>query len=166
MLFRSDTLRRIGDISAATGSSISDIADIYGKAKVQGLFLWVVANWCLTTLFDGEGSFKDIFIACGYSLVPLILTVVPCTIYTNFALLEELDITDLVVTVGFIWTMLLIFVGMMVTHDYTLSKNFITSLGTVVAMVFIMFVAILFTTLVGKIISFITNIVTEISYRM
>lgn len=31
-----DTLRRIGDISAATGSSISDIADIYGKAKVQG----------------------------------------------------------------------------------------------------------------------------------
>lgn len=31
-----DSLRRIGDISAATGSSISDIADIYGKAKVQG----------------------------------------------------------------------------------------------------------------------------------
>lgn len=31
-----DTLRRIGDISAATGSNISDIADIYGKAKVQG----------------------------------------------------------------------------------------------------------------------------------
>ena len=31
-----ETLRRIGDVSAATGSSISDIADIYGKAKVQG----------------------------------------------------------------------------------------------------------------------------------
>lgn len=31
-----ETLRRIGDISAATGSSISDIADIYGKAAVQG----------------------------------------------------------------------------------------------------------------------------------
>ena len=130
------------------------------------LFLWVVANWCLTTLFDGEGSFKDIFIACGYSLLPLVLIVVPCTIYTNFALKEELDITELLVTVAFIWTVLLIFVGMMVTHDYTLSKNFITSLGTIVAMVFIMLVAILFTTLVGKIISFISNIVTEISYRM
>ena len=31
-----ETLRRIGDISAATGSSISEIADIYGKAAVQG----------------------------------------------------------------------------------------------------------------------------------
>ncbi len=130
------------------------------------LFLWVVANWCLTTLFDGEGSFKDIFIATSYSLLPLILLVVPCTIYTNFALKEELDITDLLVTVAFIWTLLLIYVGMQVTHDYTLSKNFITSLGTIVAMVFIMFIAILFTTLVGKIVSFITNIVIEISYRM
>ncbi len=130
------------------------------------LFLWVVANWCLTTLFDGEGSFKDIFIACAYSLLPLILLVIPATIYTNFALKEELDITDLVVTIGFIWAVLLIFVGMQVTHDYTLSKNFITSLGTIVAMVFIMFIAILFTTLVGKIVSFITNIVVEISYRM
>ncbi len=130
------------------------------------LFLWVVANWCLTTLFDGEGSFKDIFIATSYSLLPLILLVVPCTIYTNFALIEELDITDLIVTVAFIWSLLLIYVGMQVTHDYTLSKNFITSLGTIVAMVFIMFIAILFTTLVGKIVSFITNIVIEISYRM
>lgn len=130
------------------------------------LFLWVIANWCLTTLFDGEGSFKDIFIACGYSLLPLILLVVPCTIYTNFALKEELDITDLIVTIAFIWTVLLIVLGMQVTHDYTLSKNFITSLGTIVAMVFIMFVAILFTTLVGKIVSFITNIVVEIGYRM
>jgi len=56
--------------------------------------------------------------------------------------------------------------GMMVTHDYSLGKNFITSLGTIVAMAFIMFIAILFTTLVGNIVSFITNIIVEIDYRL
>ena len=54
----------------------------------------------------------------------------------------------------------------MVTHDYSLGKNFITILGTLIAMVFIMFIAVLFTTLIGKIVSLITNIVTEIQYRM
>ena len=45
-------------------------------------------------------------------------------------------------------------------------KNIITFLGTIVGMALIMFVAILFTTLIGKIVSLITNIVTELEYRV
>lgn len=130
------------------------------------LMLWVVANWCLTTLFDGEGSFKDIFIACSYSLLPLVLLIIPATIYSNFATTAELDVVSFVGTVAFIWAGLLIFTGMMVTHDYTLGKNFIISLSTIVGMGFIMFIGILFTTLLGKIISFVSNIIVEINYRM
>ena len=130
------------------------------------LMLWVTANWCLTTLFDGEGSFKDIFIACSYSLLPLVLLVIPATIYSNFATVAELDIVSFIGTIAFIWTGMLIFCGMMVTHDYSLGKNFITSLGTIVGMAFIMFIGILFTTLLGKIISFVSNIIIEINYRL
>ena len=130
------------------------------------LFLWIVGNWCLTTLFDGEGSLKDIFIACSYSLLPIPLLMIPMTIFSNVCISTELQIINLVNTIGMIWTFLLIFCGMMVTHDYTIFKNFITTLGTLVAMVFIMFIAILFTTLLGKIVSFITNIFVEINYRL
>ncbi len=133
---------------------------------VVPLLLFVLANWCLTTLFDGEGSFKDVFIAASYSLVPLPLLIVPATIYSNFCVSTETDIISFVGTLAFVWLGILIFFGTMVTHDYTLGKNFITILGTLVAMVFIMFIAVLFTTLIGKIVSLITNIVTEIQYRM
>ena len=126
----------------------------------------MVANWCLTTLFDGEGSFKDIFIACCYSLLPLVLLIIPATIYSNIATVAELDIVTFVGNIGFIWAGLLIFCGMMVTHDYTLGKNFIISLSTIVGMAFIMFIGILFTTLLGKIVSFVSNIIVEINYRM
>jgi hypothetical protein len=61
---------------------------------------------------------------------------------------------------------LLIFFGTQVTHDYSIVKNLVTILGTVLGMVFIMFIAILFTTLVGKLVSLGTNIVTELQYRM
>ena len=130
------------------------------------LFLFVLANWCLTTLFEGEGSFKDIFVAGGYCLVPLPLLLIPATVYSNFCINTETDIITMLGTIAFIWMGLLIFVGTMVTHDYSMGKNVVTVLGTIVSMVFIMFIAILFTTLVGKIVSLITNIVDEIQYRL
>ena len=133
---------------------------------VVPLFLWIVGNWCLTTLFEGEGSFKDIFIACSYSLAPIPLMIIPSTIFSNVITESETAIVSLLITVGYLWLGMLIFFGMMVTHDYSLGKNVLTSLGTIVAMAFIMFLAILFTTLLGKVVSFVTNIIDEISYRI
>ncbi len=146
----------------------ANLASIW--AQVLGvlvpLLLFVLANWCLTTLFEGEGSFKDIFIAGGYCLVPIPLLLIPATVYSNFCISTETDIITMIGTIAFIWMGLLIFFGTMVTHDYSMGKNVITCLGTIVGMVFIMFIAVLFTTLVGKIVSLITNIVDEIQYRL
>ena len=130
------------------------------------LFLFVLANWCLTTLFEGEGSFKDIFIACSYSLLPVPMLVVPATILSNMCTNSEIDIIGFISTISFIWLGMLVFFGTQVTHDYTMGKNVITILGTAVGMVFIIFIALLFSTLVGKMVSLVTNIITEIQYRL
>ena len=123
------------------------------------------SNWCLTTLFEGEGTLKDIYIATCYALGPLPLFLIPATIASNFVLSTEADIINLIVTIGFIWALMLIFFGTMVTHDYSLGKNFITVLGTIVGMVAILFVVFLFSTLFTDMVSFVTSIVTEIQYR-
>ncbi len=128
--------------------------------------LWCAANWCLTTLFDGEGSFKDIFIATGYALVPIPLFVFPVTICTNFLTIEEIGILDLLFTISFIWAGFLIFFGAMVTHDYTFFKNLVISVFTIVGMALIMFVAVLFSGLANNIVGFVTSIVIEVSYRL
>ena len=136
------------------------------SAVLVPVLLWSVANWCLTTLFDGEGSFKDIFVATCYALVPIPILIIPSVILSNFALVSESTIINLLVSIAFIWCGLLIFFGMMVTHDYTFGKNVIISLATIVGMGVIMFIGILFSTLLAKIVSFISSIVTEITYRM
>jgi hypothetical protein len=130
------------------------------------VLLFSVANWCLTTLFEGEGKFRDIFVCLGYSLLPIVLTTVPVTMFSNFVVSEETDILSLIIVLGFIWTGFLIFFGTMVTHDYTMGKNILTTLGTIVAMGFIMFLAILFTSLVMDMFSFATSIISEINYRL
>ncbi len=135
-------------------------------AVVLPVFLWAVSNWCLTTLFDGEGSFKDIYIATCYSLAPLSFMLTVATLLTNVLSGSEEMIVTLVMGIGVVWSVILIFFGMLVTHDYSLSKNLITTLGTIVAMLIIMFVAILFSSLLVKMVSFVTGLFSEIVNRL
>lgn len=126
--------------------------------------LWCVANWCLTTLFDGEGRFKDIYIATCYSLAPLPFFVILSTILTN--IFSDSTIIDMLVTIGYVWVALLLFFGMLVTHNYTMPKNILMIICTIVAMVIVMFVMILFSTLFIKVASFAISIITEIGKRI
>ena len=133
---------------------------------VVPVMLWVVGNWCLTTLFEGEGSFKDIYIATCYALAPLPLFITISTILTNVMITSEGTMVTLVTTIGYVWVAMLLFFGTLVTHDYSLGKNFVTILGTIVAMLIIMFIAILFSSLVIKMVQFIVSIFAEIGNRV
>ena len=127
--------------------------------------LVIISNWCFTTLFDGEGSLKDIFIAVSYSLFPVPVLVIISTILTNFMVGTEGQITTMIVTVAYIWMGFLMILGLQVTHDYSSGKNILTVIATLVGMVFIMFIAVLFTSLLTKMSTFVTTIISELSYR-
>lgn len=130
------------------------------------LFLWCLGNWCLTTLFDGEGTFKDILIATGYSLTPFPVIQIFSTILSNVVTEEEASIVTMLTTIGAIWLGMLVFFGSMTTHDYGFGKGLLTTLGTIVAMAFLMFIGVLFSGLIAKIYTFINNIVVEVSFRV
>ncbi|MBQ3866554.1 MAG: YIP1 family protein [Clostridia bacterium] len=130
------------------------------------LALWVVGNWCLTTLFEGEGNFKDILLAACYSVIPLPLMMIPATILTHVLTLDESAVITLLIGIGYVWAGFLLVIGVMTTHDYSFGKNLLTVLGTLVAMVFIMFIVVLFSGLLSKIVSFFVNIFVELSLRV
>jgi hypothetical protein len=129
------------------------------------LALWIIANWCLTTLFDGEGSFTDVYITTCYALVPVVLLVLPTVMVSNFVTISEQGILTMIETIAWGWAAFLLFFGMMVIHDYGLFKNFIITIATIVFMMFVMFVAVLFTSLLGRVFTFFYNIYAELSYR-
>jgi tetratricopeptide (TPR) repeat protein/sugar lactone lactonase YvrE len=133
-------------------------------AVLVPVVLWCVANWCLTTLFDGEGRFRDIYIATCYSLAPLPFFIILSTILSN--IFSDASIINLLVSFGYVWVGLLLFFGMLVTHNYTMPKNILMIICTIVAMVVIMFVAILFSTLLIKVASFAISIITEVGKRL
>ena len=142
-------------------------ATIFSQAAMVlvPFFLWVVSNWCFTTLFDGEGSFKDIFIATSYALFPLPVLVVISTALTNVLVGTESQIPTLIVSIAYIYMAFLIIIGMQVTHDYSTGKNIVTVVMTLAGMVVIMFIAVLFVSLISKMTGFVSTLVTELSYR-
>ena len=129
------------------------------------VILWVVANWCLTTLFDGEGSMRDIYMATCYALVPIAPIIFARTMLTHVVILGEVELLNLMLTGMFVWVGALLFFGAMVVHDYSLGKNVLTVLGSVVGMAFIMFIAVLFSTLLLRMVTFVNSIYMELSYR-
>ena len=88
------------------------------------------------------------------------------TLATHIITIEELQILDMASSVMVIWVGMLLFFGIMVVHDYSLGKNVVTVIGTVIGMAFIMFVTVLFSGLLFQMIRFINAIYVEVAYRL
>jgi hypothetical protein len=127
--------------------------------------LWCVSNWSLTTLLDGEGKFKDIVMATSYSLVPLIIVYLFSTLISNVITQEEAAFYYLMNSVASIWFVWLMVVGSMTIHQYSLGKTIITMLLTLVAMGIIIFLGLLFFSLIQQMIDFVVNLYQEFTIR-
>ena len=141
----------------------------YLRDAVQFLMpflLFIVANYCITSLFDGEGSFHDIFVTVGYAMLPLPLLLLPMTVMCNVLSAEESMIVSLLTTVAYGWTIGLIFLGMLSIHHYGPGRNLAAMLMSALGMLVITFLLLLFASLTQKLGIFIRNVFVELSYRL
>lgn len=129
------------------------------------LLLAIVANMCFTTLMDGKGSFKDVYIAVSYATVPYAVCTIPMTLISHVLISDELSILNLFTSVILAWVLMLVFCGLMSVHDYSFGKNIVVCVLTIAGIAFMLFIGIVFLSLTGKVLSLITSIITEVSYR-
>lgn len=133
---------------------------------VLPLAMWIVANWCFTSLMDGEGTMKDIYIATAYALKPYIITAIPMLIISHFLSGNEAFIYNTIDGIIMIWMLGLIFFGMMITHDYSLTKGIVVAILTIIGICLMLFLILLCCNIVQDITSFGTDIYKEIIYRI
>lgn len=128
-------------------------------------FLWCFSNWAITTLMDGEGKFKEIMMATGYALVPIVVIYTPMVIVSRFMAEEETAFYYLMILIATIWFVGLLFVGIMTVHQYTVTKTVVTMLLTVVVMGIVVFLGTLILSMLQQITEFIVNIYRELIFR-
>jgi len=127
--------------------------------------LLCVGNWSITCLMDGEGRFKDILIAVGYAMLPMIITYVLATIVSQFLADGEQAFYGIIMGIGIAYTLIMALTGIMQVHNYTLGKTLLTLLLTLVAVFIIIFLVLLITNFIGQVVAFFQSIYTELIFR-
>lgn len=131
----------------------------------SGLLLFCVANWSVTTLTDGEGKFKEIFMAVCYAMTPMILTIIPATLLSNLLAAEEAGFYLLILSMGSTYFIFLAFIGLVIVHNYGAVKSIVTIILTAVAILIIVFLLTLLFTLWQQLTVFVYSVYTELMFR-
>lgn len=160
------SLNRIGanfvvnDVEPATVDSFEELT---GVLLLYGLMC--VSNWSITCLMDGEGRMRDIAIAIGYAFAPLIPAFLIATGMSHFIVEEEGAFYTMIIGIGVAYTAILALIGIMQVHNYTLGKTLQTLFLTFIAMLILIFVALLLADIIGQLVNFVKSIYTELVYR-
>lgn len=127
--------------------------------------LLCVSNWSITCLMNGEGRMKDIAIAVGYGTVPITLMMFLGTLMSQFVADDEQAFYGMIIGAGIAYGLIMMLVGVMQVHNYTLGKTLVTLFLTLVAMFIIIFLLLLLSNLLGMVVNFFRSIYTEIIFR-
>lgn len=129
------------------------------------VLLWTVCNWATSTLTDGEGTMRDIWIATAYSLTPWILLGGIGILVSNVLSLDESMVYTTLGVIGTGWSLLLVFLGMMIVHQYTVKKTIASVIFALLTILAVCFLLLLFFSIAQQMIGFVSSIVQELTYR-
>ncbi len=127
--------------------------------------LWCVMNWAMSTLFEGKGTFKEIWMATCYSLTPMVLFSVPLNAISNVMTLSEAMFYNAVSGFLTAFSLVLVFLGMLVVHQYTVTKTVGTVILTLAMIVIFIFLVLLGFSVSQQIVAFVSTIATELLRR-
>lgn len=140
------------------------IRQILTTAAPYGAF--IVANWAITTLMDGKGDLKDIYNVVGYALFLKVLLSLTNILLSNVFTLDEAFFYYGIETAGYVVMLILVFMGMLTVHEYTLSKAVLTLILTLAVIGVLVFLGLLVFSLIQQIYVFFLTIYRELVLRL
>jgi len=129
------------------------------------LILFCVSNWAVTSLTDGEGKVKEILMMVCYAMTPIVILTIPATIFSNMLAAQEMAFFNLIIQFSMVWFVALVFIGLIVIHNYTVTKAITTVILTFFALLIVVFVITLMFTLFQQLYVFVWSISREITLR-
>lgn len=135
------------------------------SAIVIGFFsitlVLIVSNYLDTSIHDGLGGLKQIFIMFIYAMGPLILALISISALSFVFTYNEVFFLNLIFYVGAGWSFINVFLGMIEIHDYTARQTFKSLLMTVLFTIIIAVVIIILVMMWEQLYMFLEALIKE-----
>lgn len=139
---------------------------LYISSILFPLALFCIGNWGLTTLFDGKGRLSQIYMATAYAMTPYPLIQFPMILFSNVVTNDEGAFYLFAVSFSIFWAAGLLIFAMMEIHEYTMRKTLLFIVATVFAMAVMVFILLLFFSMISQGVAYFISIGKEIAFRM
>ncbi len=129
--------------------------------SVGFVVLWIVCNWMVCTLLGGRGKLREITVVTCYSLQPLIIEGILSLALTNTLLPSEGEFLGILNAVAILYALLLLVIGMIKIHDFSMSHFVGTSVLSVLGMAAVIFLIVMVGMLLQQLGGFIGTVFME-----
>lgn len=120
------------------------VEDMDINAIVIGFFtiliLFIICNYLVTSIKDGDGSLKQVYMIPAYGSIPTMISMLIVTVMSYYLTYNESFLLTLIIYIGLIWSVIIIFLGFQTVHDYE-TKETVSSM--IITFVFMMIAAII-----------------------
>jgi Gluconolactonase len=160
-----------GVIKAGTGFVFNpeavldlNLLTVWGQLGVLWLG-WVVCNYLVSTIYKGEGRFRDVVYGSAYALFPLVPAGIPITLLSNVLTLNEASIFHFLQLAMYLWVGLLLFWKVQSIQNYSVGETVVNMSLSVLTMAVCGVLLFIVYVLTSELFSFIYSIYQEVSIR-
>ena len=124
--------------------------------------MWIIANYFVSTVSDGEGKLKHLYIGTIYALTPYLIFALPIFLLSRILTLNEGFIYTLANVLIYGWCVVLLFKNYQEMHDYSFSKTIKNILLTAVCFIFFILAVYMLYMLSKQLFDYIAQVLREV----
>lgn len=139
---------------------------LYIASILFPLALFVIGNWATTTLFDGKGKLGQVYIGTCYALTPYPLMQIPLMFLSNVVTVDEAEFYTVLSALSIVWCGILIVSAMGQIHEFSGAKNIIFMIFSLFAMLVMIFILLLFFSMISQGVAYFVSLYKEFMFRV
>ncbi|MCM3337637.1 YIP1 family protein [Paenibacillus sp. MER TA 81-3] len=135
-------------------------------AKVFAPFaLWIISNYLVSTISEGEGKFSEVYKGTIYAMAPYLVFSPIIVIVSNVLTFNDAFLYSFSSNIVIVWCVVLMFIKVKEIHDYTVGGTIRNILITLFGMLILSLVLFIVYVLLDQVFDFVYSVIRELMVR-